>query len=224
MNTPLQQAAQELVDRIADLGASPLDWPEYTALEKALEAEQAQAANSRIASLYEELRKATDGGSESMTHDDALKQIEYWQEKCNQVQAVEPVAIYDIGVNEKLGAVHLLKQLKSGDKLYTHPTPPPAQQVLPLDLLERLSKTLINLGYSTPEGGMEHFGARIESQLYNLCRGVDSLLAQQVAVPMPMTDEQIQKIWDVASGSTPGWCRHITYARALFSAAQGAKP
>ena len=51
---------------------------------------------------------------------------------------------------------------------------------LSLDLLERLSKTLINLGYSTPEGGTEHFGAQIESQLYNLCRGVDSILAQQV--------------------------------------------
>jgi len=58
-----------------------------------------------------------------------------------------------------------------------------AQQGLSIDLLERLSKTLINLGYSTPEGGMEHFGARIESQLYNLCRGVDAILAQQVAVP-----------------------------------------
>lgn len=37
----LQAAAQGLVDRIADLGASPLDWSEYTALEKALEAAQA---------------------------------------------------------------------------------------------------------------------------------------------------------------------------------------
>ena len=55
----------------------------------ALEAEQ--AANSRIAFLYEELRKATDGGSESMTHDDALKQIAYWRDKDEQAQAVEPV-------------------------------------------------------------------------------------------------------------------------------------
>jgi hypothetical protein len=29
--------------------------------------------------LYEELRRAIDGGSESMTHDDALKQISYWR-------------------------------------------------------------------------------------------------------------------------------------------------
>lgn len=31
----------------------------------------------------------------------------------------------------------------------------------------------------------------------------------------PLTDEQIQKIWDVASGAIPGWSRHITYARAI---------
>jgi len=32
----LRQAAQALGDRISDLGASPLDWPEYTALLSAL--------------------------------------------------------------------------------------------------------------------------------------------------------------------------------------------
>lgn len=90
--TPLQTAAQHLIDR----WDSPLwkDQPHtgvYIAeLRKTLEAEQAQAANSRIGFLYEELRKAIDEGSESMTHDDALKQIAYWQDKCNQVQAVEP--------------------------------------------------------------------------------------------------------------------------------------
>jgi len=40
---------------------------------------------------------------------------------------------------------------------------------VPLPLLERLSKTLTNLGYATPEGGMEAFGARLEDQLYSLC-------------------------------------------------------
>ncbi len=55
-----------------------------------------------------------------------------------------------------------------------------AQQVhgLSLNLLERLSKTLTNLGYSTPEGGIEHFGAQIDGQLYNLCRGVEGLLSK----------------------------------------------
>lgn len=39
MTTPaLRQAAQAVVDLIADLGASPLDWPEYSALEAALAA------------------------------------------------------------------------------------------------------------------------------------------------------------------------------------------
>ncbi len=38
------------------------------------------------------------------------------------------------------------------------------------------------------------------------------------APTVPLTDEQIQKIWDVASGSIPGWSRHITYARAIEAA------
>ena len=38
----------------------------------------------------------------------------------------------------------------------------------------------------------------------------------------PLTDEQIQKIWDVASGAIPNWSRHIAYARAI-EAAHGIK-
>ena len=160
---------------------------------------------SNIAYLYEELRKAIDGGSESMTHDDALKQIAYWQDN-DQAQAQEPVAWLvrwrptkheprDINPWVALSIAEYRSNPSREERpLFTHPAPPPAQQVLSLDLLERLSKTLINLGYSTPEGGMEHFCARIESQLYNLCNGVDSILAQQVAVPVPLTDEQIKEI------------------------------
>jgi hypothetical protein len=37
-----------------------------------------------------------------------------------------------------------------------------------------------------------------------------------------LTDEQIQKIWDVASGAIPNWSRHIAYARAI-EAAHGIK-
>ena len=33
------------------------------------------------AKLYEDIRKITDGGSESMTHEDAVKQIEYWRDR-----------------------------------------------------------------------------------------------------------------------------------------------
>lgn len=36
--TSVQQAAQDLVNKISYMGASPLDWPEYTALEDALAA------------------------------------------------------------------------------------------------------------------------------------------------------------------------------------------
>jgi hypothetical protein len=38
----------------------------------------------------------------------------------------------------------------------------------------------------------------------------------------PLTDYQIQRIWDVASGALPGWSRHIAYARAI-EAAHGIK-
>jgi hypothetical protein len=49
-------------------------------------------------------------------------------------------------------------------------------------------------------------------------------LEQWVKPPQrkPLTDEQIQKIWDVASGTLPGWSRHIAYARAI-EAAHGIK-
>lgn len=38
----------------------------------------------------------------------------------------------------------------------------------------------------------------------------------------PLTDEEIQSIWDVAAGAIPGWLRHIAYARAI-EAAHGIK-
>ena len=47
-----------------------------------------------------------------------------------------------------------------------------------------------------------------------ICRAVTT--AAQPAVPL--TDEQIQKIWDVASGAIPEWSRHIAYARAIEAA------
>lgn len=78
MNT-LQTAVQAVIAEWEEHGFATDGQMEY--LSKALADEQAQPANSRISSLYEELRKATDCGSESMTHDDALKQIAYWQHK-----------------------------------------------------------------------------------------------------------------------------------------------
>ena len=121
--TPLQQAAHAVIDR----WDSPLwkDQPHtgvYIAeLRKALADEQGQAANSRIASLYEELRKATDGGSESMTHDDALKQIAYWRDK-EQAQAVELAGYFYVSDDMWRQAFDL--QFKEAyTPLFTHPTP-----------------------------------------------------------------------------------------------------
>ena len=107
----------------------------------------------------------------------------------------------------------------------------PKQQGLALHLLERLSKTLTNLGYSTPEGGMEHFGSQIESQLYNLCRGVDALLAQQVAVPLPLTDDEIMQLGRLAADqeidiSKPTWEQFSLHLARAIEAHHGigAKP
>jgi len=38
----------------------------------------------------------------------------------------------------------------------------------------------------------------------------------------PLTDEEIQIIWNVAASAIPGWSRHIAYARAI-EAAHGIK-
>jgi len=91
MTTEAEQLANELTEAVEG-------FPEPTRLESAAAALlRSQAAeierlrNSlkirqqhidymhKRAQWYEELRKATDGGSESMTHDDALKQIEHWR-------------------------------------------------------------------------------------------------------------------------------------------------
>ena len=58
---------------------------------------------SEIEFLYEELRKATDGGSESMTHDDALKQIAYWR-GAQQVAVPSGYVLVDGAVIEYLKA------------------------------------------------------------------------------------------------------------------------
>lgn len=94
-----------------------------------------------------------------------------------QAQAVEPVAIYDISVNEKIGAVHLLKQLKSGDKLYTHPTPPPAGE-------------RAKVGYSRFESWYSelHQSGKGSKQIVREAYEAGMNEAQQVAVPQAMED------------------------------------
>ena len=43
---------------------------------------------SNIEFLYEEIRKVTDGGSESMTHEDAIVQIKYWEQEADKYKAL----------------------------------------------------------------------------------------------------------------------------------------
>ena len=148
--------------------------------------------------------------------------------EAEQAQAVEPVCTV-INGHRGYDTSIIDKALPDGTQLFTHPAPPAAQQALSLDLLERLSKTLTKLGYSTPEGGMEHFGARIESQLYNLCSGVDDLLAQQVAVPVPMSDYEISKWWASENGLEDcDMCIHGDFAKVVRAVEAhhkiGAKP
>lgn len=42
---------------------------------------------SNISDQYEELRQAIDGGSESMTHEDAIKAVKYWQAEIDDLRA-----------------------------------------------------------------------------------------------------------------------------------------
>ena len=51
---------------------------------------------------------------------------------------------------------------------------------LGLDLLLRLRKALVTLGYATDDS-IETFGANIETNLYDLCRGVERLATVQPA-------------------------------------------
>ena len=46
----------------------------------------------------------------------------------------------------------------------------------------------------------------------------DAMAAQR----KPLTEGEIQAIWDVAASAIPGWSRHIAYARAI-EAAHGIK-
>jgi hypothetical protein len=135
--------------------------------------------------------------------------------EAEQAQAVEPVAVFDTAMTEKMAVIDYdctKHNLKSGDKLYTHPSPPPAGERADLiagikhelskcdkqaqqgyrisrDTIERLSWTFTDLGYSKPKGGLDRFGVQLDSYLGSICRGVAGLLAQQridsqqVAVP-----------------------------------------
>ena len=49
--------------------------------------------------------------------------------------------------------------------------------------------------------------------------GAISAAEQRQTEPAPeLTEEEIQAIWNVESGSLPGWKRHISFARAIIAA------
>lgn len=76
-------------------------------------------------------------------------------------------------------------------KLYTSPPQrQPDDNGITVDLLERFKATLTRLGYATPEGGLEQFGARLPTQLYNLCRAADSLLEEALVTKNVSLPEQ----------------------------------
>ena len=92
----------------------------------------------------------------------------------------------------------------------------PVRNDMSIQLLERLIKTLTNLGYATPEGGIEAFNADLPTQLYHLCFGVDRVLsALKTAVPQepvawqpietaPKDGSRVLLWWDGAVRE--GWC------------------
>jgi hypothetical protein len=53
-------------------------------------------------------------------------------------------------------------------------------------------------------------------------RSLRSMLYTTPPQRKPLTEEEMQAIWDVAAGAIPGWSRHIAYARAV-EAAHGIK-
>lgn len=60
------------------------------------------------ATLYEQLRQAIDGGSESMTHEDALQQIAYWCSRDNII--TNPKAIRETFEADALHEIDLASE------------------------------------------------------------------------------------------------------------------
>lgn len=78
----------------------------------------------------------------------------------------------------------LVEQTAQIQRLKSSVPQEPVRNDMSIQLLERLIKTLTNLGYATPEGGIEAFNADLPTQLYHLCFGVDRVLsALKTAVP-----------------------------------------
>lgn len=224
--TPLQTAAQAILDQHLPtyLDAS------VTPLRKALADEQAQAANSRIGFLYEELRKAIDEGSESMTHDDALKQIAYWQDK-EQAQAVEPVCsqckglgYYDEGHENDDGSMSggNYVDCACNKKDFTQCT------TVTNDCLGGCKSLSEHQNYTHPAPPKSFIRerAQLEQEWCDLQKLKE---AQQVAVPVPMSGYEISKWWASENGLEDcDMCIHDDFAKVVRAVEAhhkiGAKP
>ena len=249
--TPLQKAVQAVIEDHCD--KSPYFDDAMAELRKALAADQAQAVEP-VAWIERDMQ-CDDFDPDSVTCSTPVGTAEGWEWVPLYLQpAPTPAAdhIPDAGkmVGERAKLISRLLDIfkhdwgnpvfrEAADMLEADAQDAftvglacqPKPQSLSFDLLDRLSKTLTRLGYSTPEGGMEHFGSQIESQLYNLCRGVDALLAQQVAVPLPLTDDEIMQLGRLAADqeidiSKPTWEQFSLHLARAIEAHHGigAKP
>lgn len=139
------------------------------------------------------------GHSTSPDHEDKLL---YWYAETSAAwdawqasraeQAVEPVAVFDIAVTEKMAVIDYdctKHNLKSGDKLYNRPTPPAQQVAVPDVELRNLAAKLRTI-WANPQDNVF---------IYRAADMLDKQL-QQVAVPkvtveLPDGDDREVKTW-----------------------------
>jgi hypothetical protein len=124
--TPLQQAVTELIEKIDDLGASPMDWPELFAVSKALEAEQAQAVEpiGYIRHADKTFWPHPECAVYASVSPSLAPVYAHPAPPVEQAQAVEPVATVQCINGVTIGYLDVMQPV--GTKLYTHPAPPPA--------------------------------------------------------------------------------------------------
>ena len=179
MTTPLQQAVTALMEKIDDLGASPMDWPELFAVSKAPEAEQAQAVEPFEIEFPDYHGQAMRYGLEDRNITDRYEAMRYgWDQALERVEDCLP------------------------EKLYTHPAPSPAHQVAVLTDIEQYQIQMAGistaaLGYWSEEDEIHpdydtpalRDVARLYVKYDQLFKEKEARRAHQVAVPM--TEAQI---------------------------------
>lgn len=94
----------------------------------------------------------------------ALKRVYYYDSKGNWRGGSEDTPEWQRWCAVAKGAIQALSAQPEAK----------AQAELSVSLVERLIATLVKLGVSPGDGGVEHFNARLESNLLILCRAVDT--------------------------------------------------